>query len=247
MKILVQSEIQNAITHCKPSKIAVAFIGADWNTFVSDTHCLKAIIVSPTFGTNPMAIADLARQVGWEKIFFLDALHAKMYVGKESAVIGSANLTCNGLSGEGLVELCVEVNGDESLRKVNKFFANLMKKSQTQYPTIEEKKARLKELEMIWGAAIANGIIRKKQKIMRSFRDFELFGKDHFYVLWFQPVACEYSDEVKAIQSLMADDIHLAKMDKVKKNKWALVWRMTNSSKPHGSAKPYWLYPYNDS
>ena len=81
MKILIESEIQRAIRRCEPSKIAVAYIGTDWNTFVSDVESLGAIIVSPTLGSNPWAITDLAKQIGWDKIFFLDELHAKTYVG----------------------------------------------------------------------------------------------------------------------------------------------------------------------
>jgi hypothetical protein len=241
MKILVENEIQKAIKDCKPMKIAVAYIGADWDIFIPNGSLLDAIIVSPTFGSNPKALTGLARQIGWEKIYFLDELHAKTYVGKDSAVIGSANLTCNGLSGEGLIELCVEVNGKKTLSKLDAAFENLKERAIRQYPTTELKKARLKELEKTWGAAIANRIVRNKNKA-DDFSDFVLLGEDHFYVLWYQPVECEYSDDVKAIESLMVDDIHFASTDKVEKNKWALVWRITDKSKPHKTAKPYWLY-----
>ena len=242
MKILAEGEIQKAVRRCKPSKIAVAYIGADWNTFIQDTLSLSAIIVSPTFGSNPRAIMAVAKKIGWDKIYFLDELHAKTYIGSSSAVIGSANLTSNGLSGKGLVELCVELSGNKSLCEINQFFDNLLDKAQKQYPTIDKKKERIKELERIWDASIANGTIKRKQKIKRSFSDFELLGNDHLYVLWFQPVDCEYSEDVKTIKSFMTDDIHFSKNDKVKKNKWALVWRITDSNKPHASAKPYWLY-----
>lgn len=242
MKILVENEIQEEIKRCKPSKIAVAYIGADWDTFISDANSLAAIIISPTLGSNPKAITGLVKQIGWKKIYFLDELHAKTYIGADSAVIGSANLTCNGLSGEGLVELCVEVNGKETLRKLNVAFENLKKRAQQQYPTAELKKARLKELEKTWGTAIANRIVKNKNNNAPAFSDFELLGEDHFYVLWYQPVECEYSDDVKAIESLMLDDIHFASSDEVEKNKWALVWRITDASKPHKTAKPYWLY-----
>lgn len=242
MKILVDNEIQSAVLSCRPTKIAVAYIGADWNTFIPDASCLEAIIVSPTFGSNPWAITDLVRQIGWEKIFFLDELHAKTYVGKKSAVIGSANLTRNGLAAEGLVELCVEVYSEESLRKVNVTFDDLKKRAQEQYPTKEEKKERLKELERSWGAAIANRIMKGEKRKVRPFVEFEPLGSDHFYVIWYQPVDCEYSEDVKAIQSLIADDLHFAITDKPVKNKWALVWRITDTYKPHRSAKPHWLY-----
>jgi len=242
MKILVEDEIQKAISRCKPSKIAVAYIGADWNTFIPDADRLSAIIVSPTFGSNPRAIMDVAKQIGWEKVHFLDELHAKIYIGNSSAVIGSANLTNNGLSGEGLVELCVEVGATETLKKLDATFETLRQRAQKQCPTTESKRARIRELEIVWGAAFANRIARNKNNSTPAFSDFEPLGEDHFYVLWYQPVECGYSDDVKAIESLMVDDIHFASTDKVEKNKWALVWRITDSNTPHKSAKPHWLY-----
>lgn len=242
MKILVDGEIQCAVRSCKPSKIAVAYIGADWQTFISDLSCLESIIVSPTFGSNPWAITDLVKQIGWGKVHFLDELHAKFYIGKESAVIGSANLTRNGLGAEGLFELCVEVHAEESLRKVNRTFGDLKKRAQEQYPTKESKKIRLNELEKCWGAAIANRIVKGESRKERQFLDFEPLGNDHFYVLCYQPTDCEYSEDVKTIQSLMVDDIHFAISDEPMKNKWALVWRITDTSKPDGRARPHWLY-----
>lgn len=243
MTILIEGEIKKAIRRCNPSKIAVAYIGVDWETYIPDAARLSTIIVSPTFGSNPRAVMDIAKKIGWEKIHFLDELHAKTYIGASSAIIGSANLTNNGLSGEGLVELCVEVSSTETLKKLNATFETLRQRAQQQYPTTESKRARIRELEMLWGAAIANRIVRNnKNNNIPSFPDFELLGGDHFYVLWYQPVDCEYSNDVKAIESLMVDDIHFASADKVKKNKWALVWRITDSNKPHKSEKPDWLY-----
>lgn len=242
MKILVENEIQQAICRCEPLKVAVAFIGIDWNTFVPDAHRLEAIIVSPTFGSNPGAIVDLVRKIGWDRVYFLDELHAKAYIGKVAAVIGSANLTRNGLSGEGLVELCVEVNGEESIKRVNKVFDELKRRANKQYPTIETKKVRLKELEKNWGAAVANRVIRNDDSQESLFVDFELLGEDHFYVVGYQLVKCEYSENVKIVELLIKDDLHFGSSDEVEKNKWVFVWRMTDSSEPHKTAKPYWFY-----
>lgn len=242
MKVLVKGEIKEAINRCRPSKVAVAYIGADWKTFIPHFHHLSAIIVSPTFGSNPRAIMDLAKQIGWEKIHFLNELHAKIYIGNISAVVGSANLTSNGLSGHGLIELCVEVGARNSLKKLDATFDTLMQRAQEQYPTTESKRARIRELEMVWAAAIVNRIVRGKGNNISTFSEFEPLGEDHFYVLWYQPVDCEYSDKVKAIESLVTDEMHFAASDKVEKNKWALVWRITASSKPHKNVKPKWLY-----
>ena len=242
VKIHFDDEIKQAIITCVPLKIAVAYIGADWKTYIPNSSCLEAIIVSPTVGSNPRAIADLVKQVGWDKVFFLLELHAKTYIGKSVAIIGSANLTNNGLSGEGLVELCVEVNAEESLKKLNGVFDCLMERAKDQYPTMQSKKTRLEELEKSWGSAISGGIIRGKKSNDQSFENFELLGNSHFYIRCYQPGNFEYADDVKAIQDLMKEDAHFDRNDKVEKNKWVLLWQMTNSSKPDGRVKPRWLY-----
>lgn len=77
MKILVEGEIKKSIKRCNPSKIAVAYIGSDWNMFVQNIDHLSTVIVSPTIGSNPRAIMDIARKIGWENVHFLDELHAK--------------------------------------------------------------------------------------------------------------------------------------------------------------------------
>jgi hypothetical protein len=172
----------------------------------------------------------------------MNELHAKIYLGQVSAVIGSSNLTQNGLSGQSLFELCVEIKSETGLQKIATIMNDLKKRAQNQFPTRKSKKKRIKELEQTWNAAIANRIFPKKPLEQNHFADFECLTKDHFYVLWYQPVDCEYSDDVKAVQSVMVDDIHFAKSDSVERNKWVLVWRITNSSKPHKSVSPHWLY-----
>ena len=38
---------------------------------------LKEVIVSPTFGSNPEAVVNLAKRIGWDNVYFLNELHAK--------------------------------------------------------------------------------------------------------------------------------------------------------------------------
>ena len=246
MQILTKEKIKEAIVHCKPRQIAVAYIGIDWRAFIPDTSDLEAVIVSPTLGSNPKAILTLEKAIGWNKLLFINELHAKIYLGQESAVVGSANLTKNGLSGQSLIELCVKINSETDVRKIGNILDDLKKRAQDQYPTTETKKARIKELERIWNAAFVNEIFPPPPPPpgeQDQFADFELLAEDHFYVVWYQPADCEYSDEVKALEkSVMVDDIHFAQPDKVEKNKWVLVWQITNSLKPHKSIHPHWLY-----
>jgi len=242
MRILMNHKIAYAVAKCHPHEIAVAFIGSDWRAFVPNTKILEAVIVSPTVGSNPRAILKLEKAIGWDRLFFLDELHAKIYIGKRSAVVGSANLTKNGLSGHSLIELCVEIKGEKNLNRLEKIFSGLIRQAKNQYPSIASKKTRLQELEGAWNAAISAGIIKSGRNSPDHFMDFELIAADQFYVSWYQLGNPKYSDEVRAVQSKISDDLHFAKSDNVKKHKWALVWRINDKSKPHKTEVPYWFY-----
>ncbi len=243
MRILTENEIQEAIKRCGPREIAVAYIGSDWGEFISNPSILDAVIISPTIGTNPRAVTDLAKKIGWEKIFFLNELHAKIYLGQKAAVVGSANLTHNGLSGQSLVELCVEVNGETGVNKIKRILDDLRRRAQDQYPTTETKKAQIKDLEKAWSVAITNRILPKEHGEQHMFSDFEVLAKDHFYVCWWNGRAdYECSNDIKAMESVIEDYLPFAQSDNVEKNKWALTWRITESSIPHKTAKLEWMY-----
>lgn len=242
MKILAKEKIRQAIARSKPFQIAVAYIGIDWTDFIPDSSVLKDVIVSPTLGTNPKAILSLAKEIGWDKVFFLNELHAKIFLGHESAVVGSANLTQNGLSGQALIELCVEINSETGLQKIASIINDLKKRAKDQYQTTESKKMQIVELERTWNAAIANRVFPKMQQEQNHFKEFEFLKENHFYVIWYKPCDCEYSEDVKAIERVMVNDIHFAQIDEVDIDKWVLIWRITNSSKPHKTEHPRWMY-----
>lgn len=245
MNILTNEEIQEAIKRCKPCQIAVAYIGIDWHDFIPVTTILEAVIVSPTIGMNPKAIVALAKAIGWDKLFFLNELHAKIYLGRLSAIVGSANLTQNGLSGHTLIELCVEINSETGVKEIGRFLTDLKSRAQNLYPTTERKKAQIRELERTWNAAIANRIIclpPNRPDKSNNFTDFEHLGEDHFYVCWYQDGDFELADDLKAIENEIQDQMHFAKSDNVKTDKWILTWRINNQSLPFGKVRPEWMY-----
>lgn len=165
----------------------------------------------------------------------------KIYIGEKSAVVGSANLTNNGLNGEKLVEICVEIDSDEKIKELNAIFEDLEQRARKQYPKIENKKDRIIVLEEKWNSAIANRIIKNNKSV--KFLDFELIGGKDFYVSWYDcDEDSEYSDDIKKIESCIDCETHFASADKVEKNKWVLTWRITRSDMPDKSKKPSWLY-----
>ncbi len=100
------SDISEALEKVAPERIAVAYVGIDWREFISAKN-LKEIIISPTLGSNPIAISEIVKEIGWENVHFLNNLHSKIYISDYSVIIGSANLSKNAMGNNGLYESCV--------------------------------------------------------------------------------------------------------------------------------------------
>lgn len=75
-------------------------------------------------GSSDLSIYELSIRNGWQ-LFINQSLHAKCYLFDDSAILGSANLTRNGMSGlppYGNDELCTEVSDVDA---VSSWFADL--------------------------------------------------------------------------------------------------------------------------
>ena len=82
MQLVSGASIKVGLREVMPTHVAAAYVGRDWRTYI-DTQQLKEIVVSPTLGSNPYAIAEIAKDIGWENVHFLINLHAKIYLGGE--------------------------------------------------------------------------------------------------------------------------------------------------------------------
>lgn len=81
--------------------VAVAFWGENAEELFSDWNgkSLRILCNLRTGGTNPSAIEALMNRKNIE-VRFLDTLHAKLIVGQEEVIIGSANFSTDGLNHE---------------------------------------------------------------------------------------------------------------------------------------------------
>lgn len=165
--LLTAEEIRDALTLVKPARIAVAYVGEGWSNYLppgclkDPPGCLKELVVSPTLGSNPRAIEEIMRRIGHENVYFLDELHAKIYLGEKAAVVGSCNLSNNGLGDGCRWEAAVLLEDAESLRKLE----DTLDKYKTlaiegKYPDLETKLSKLRELNSQRSAAIRHGIIK---------------------------------------------------------------------------------------
>ena len=117
-----------AITKKDDLRCAVAFWGHDAASLlkVPAGHKVRAICNLKSGGTNPYVILKLRRRRGW--IFKqCDTLHAKVYLSKGGALVGSANASANGLALEGReqeswIEAGMRVTKKEDLKAIDDWF-----------------------------------------------------------------------------------------------------------------------------
>ena len=245
MEILKGMDIANGIKQINPRKIAVAFIGYDYDNYI-DEACLKSlesIILSPTEGSNPKAISQLVKSIGWGKVYFLSRLHAKMYIGKDATIVGSSNLSRNGLIGDesGLYEICVKI---ESRNELDEIFNEILNEARKEFPTEKSKQKALDDLYRTFNK-------RKLAKLeydsndCSDFKDYEWSKDEHFYLTYYGSGEGKYTVNTK--KSIDGDNdedsISFVEDDEIVENKWVLCWQcQNNGNKVNKRTKPSWLY-----
>lgn len=250
MLLLEKPTIAAAIQDIAPSHIAVAYIGTDWEEFI-DTARLKQLIVSPTIGTNPHALKDVAQRIGWENVFFLDELHAKLYLSTTRAALGSFNLTANGIGVGGLIETGIIVDQLDAVAELFEHFEHLRSLAEARYPTTDSKRIRLQQLTAQWNHAHAQGILLSEATI-RSLHDYIPNNSRDFDVCWFRNVQVDVDLATirKAVPELTGDVLEEIASDwttaldddPVEENSWVLLWQCRNDGLPNNSVRLRWLY-----
>jgi len=243
MNIILNDEIQRVIENIKPKKIAVAYIGIDWNRFVELKNNDK-LIVSPTIGSNPYAIKQVIDKIGWDNVFFLNELHAKLYIRNKSAFVGSSNLSRNGMEVKGLIEVGVLIKDKDSLNRLTTEFERLIKVSHSQYTSRKSKEIALANLFKKYKKAVANGLIQEAQT-QTGFLEYDLLRNDDFYICWYETGEVEYSDQYQRFRSDINDVMHFRNEDKIEEGSWVLAWKITNSFMPDKRNKPCWIFVHD--
>lgn len=248
MEILKGFDIANGLKQIKPRKIAVAFIGSDYDSYLDDSclNALDSIILSPTEGSNPKAISKLVKSIGWEKVHFLSRLHAKIYIGKDETIIGSSNLSRNGLIGDcsGLYEVCVKI---ESRDEVDEIFNEILNEACEEFPDEQSKQKALEKLYIKYNQRKLMGLERDCSE-RTDFMDYDWNRDEHFYIDWYaSPDANGYTDETnefcKKTDDIIVEDMAFVENDEIHENKWVLYWKcQEKKDKIDRRQKPSWLY-----
>lgn len=239
MKLIHGAAIKRSLREVSPISIAVAYVGIDWSTYI-DTSTLKEIILSPTIGSNPVAISQLVDKLGWENIYFLDNLHSKVYLGTAQAAVGSFNLTANGLSAAGLQEAGYLISEPDAIARLRDLLAEYKALATAAYPTKLTKSKRLTELRAIWDRAIKTGSIRNDSKSGDIGDYVSTPGDPDVYV------CCTWGDLKYSAQvvspSTISQSLSFLDTDEIKPDRWILCWAAKDDGYPSKHYDPYWLH-----
>lgn len=254
MKIIRSSAIGEAIRNMAMRKIAVAYLGSGWKTYVKYPENLEYIVISTDIGTNPGAVASLVAEIGWDKVFLFDQLHAKIYVGDGAAMIGSANLSDNGLSGDGLEEIAATFSDKAAICELGEIADQIQKKAKQQYPSPERKDDQLREMQRRWNRSLSNE--RHHEASDTEAHDILAYPFSRnplFWVMWYQSGSIVFDEKLvheKTVGSLSeikehGTYTHVLPNDAVKEGDWLLLWRAKNNGLPYGRGGGlFWRYTH---
>lgn len=250
MRIITNPQLLNSMHEVRPVRISVAYVGIDWRDYIEAEH-LEEIIVSPTLGSNPLAIRQLVELLGWDNVHFLDALHAKFYIGETMAALGSFILSSNGISAQGLEELGVVAEDAKDILTLNSEFLRLKEAANVLYPTSQSKEARLTRLQTQRNRAIAEGILND-ENTPPLIIDYTPTIDSDLHVIWHRDVDAEMNYErliagdpqlnEAMFDNVVEDWITVQENDDIAPDSWILLWKARLDGMPNLASNPRWLY-----
>lgn len=127
--------LKNLLVEEDSVDMAVAFWGEGAEKLLSTPGKKIRIVCNLTSGgTNP-AVIELIRQMSGVEVMHSDRLHAKVIIGKNKAIIGSANMSANGLNLEGAEiegwqEAGLQIDSPVQLKDIRAWFKKQWGKAQ---------------------------------------------------------------------------------------------------------------------
>ncbi len=243
MKLLRSSkQIAESLKHSPPNQIAVAYLGLNWDTYI-DRKSIDSIVLSPTIGTNPNAVATLVEAIGWEKVHFLPQLHSKIYISDNQIILGSANLSNNGLGSNGQYELCASSDDNAIIREAKELYGSYLDKSKKLYDSKEAKIYALDKLWVQYNARIAAGREIAPDAI-RAFADYKPDLHGSFYIMWYGYVDgnIAYENIPEVVIDEIVSEVHISPEDNIEPEKWILYWRRNNNNTVNQATNIVWMY-----
>ena len=247
------ASIRKCLRGIKPSRIAVAYVGEQWRDYLDMTDA--EIVLSPTFGSNPRAIRELMKAFGADNVHFLDELHAKIYLGAQGALVGSCNLSRNGIGDGGREEAAIHATDAKTLRDLKTTWQRYKNMAQKQYRTRRAKEKAIEKLTRQWQLAIERGLAVDTSPAP-SLMDYDLGSEvPGFHMVWYYEGEPSYNMEaIRAaiphiaheFDTYCEDSLSFLENDMVKEGDWLLTWNAYRNGLPQtGRNDIAWMYVHH--
>lgn len=241
-------QLKEELKKIRPTKVAVAYIGANWKDYLIDVEALKEIIVSPTLGSNPDALEELLN-LTWEQdisVYFLTNLHAKLYIGDDACLVGSANLSDNGFGG-GLEEMAVVVEDKEILEQALSHFSRLRDNAISDE---REQRRMAASLRKKWNEARRYGNLPNEggDRPSTNLVDWKP-GSERIILAWYTLEGSMKADAERIAEAVpaldktqppleqFADYVNFVHGDDIRKDDWLLCWAAKKDGTPDKSTR----------
>lgn len=245
---ITTDDLQSHLAKVKPHIAAVGYLGLNWDEY---TPQLKELIVAPKVGSHPRAIAKAMKKLGHDNVHLLDDLHAKIYLGKAGALVGSCNLSNNGFRNNR--EAAVRLNREDLLLQVRAALETYKSLAKAAYPN-EAAKRRALEL------------LRERTKNYppapegrpRRTRKPNLLNYDNghrVHIAWYgkpeDSTDADYNKRAiqraapghsKRLNDWIEDEMWFLPADDVRAGDWLLAWRCRTDDLPTRQATMDWIY-----
>jgi hypothetical protein len=204
-------------------------------------------------GTNPKAIETIVAVLGFDNVHFLEELHSKIYIGQSEAVIGSCNLTDNGLSDVGLKEAAIHISDRESIEKLNLQFESYRDVAIKQFPTKASKLSRLRSLFAQW----RENSFKKSNFELDDVPSLNQYTSnlDRVHVVWYDAGDFKYNTSafedaipnltVTSLNDYFSEGMQFLESDDVKVGDWLLCWNSDANGLPRKGGSISWMCVHN--
>lgn len=226
--------IRNELDTIQPHKIAVAYVGKGWQKYIP-LNTLKEIVLCPELGSNPSAIEEIIKKLDVSNVHFLNGLHSKLYLGEKAALVGSMNLSDNGLGDGGHYELAISITDPSLLQEMNSTFESYREKAQEEYPTEKKKFEKLRQLKREWDSAQISGFFTKvdDNKNIPELNEYD--SKIHtIHILPYGDESPKHDNKIiqkylknkgdKDLVVSFSNEIGIPESYPIKENDWVMLW-----------------------
>lgn len=244
MEFLTDTALHDAIVAVageNRARCAVAFWGKGAETRVGDNA--RIICNLKMGGTNPWVIKKLMKQLGSDCVRQHDSLHAKVYLGRESAIITSANSSANGLGFEGKASYWREAGVRVTeLSNVERWFEWLWERESRAITN-----ADLKAAKATW---------KNRQRNLPTLPTFENFDVEQSRMPWpiyYVDSNWEYEEENIKNQGFTLDESLSERIDngpeleheddiELMRDRWFLYWAARSNGRPAKRINLFWTH-----